>query len=85
VTASLHAHVPDTGIRIVSIPGIVRAHIWPAEDAKPEIAHVTLESDMQGEFRFTRCRHDDNLQFTMPGWQAFIAAVKAGELDGLVP
>jgi hypothetical protein len=56
----------------------------PAGDAAPEIPHVILDSQMKDDFNFPRCHHDDVLQFTIPGWRAFVEAVKAGEFDHLL-
>lgn len=84
MTTILHTRIPGTGVQIAKIPGSVRVISYPAEDVVPQVAHVTLDSDMRDEFHFTRCRHANPMKFTVPGWQAFIAAVKAGEFDGLL-
>ena len=77
--------VPGTGVRVVHLPGVVVAAVTPEADAAPEIPYVVLDSRMRDDFRHARCYHDDHMQFTIPGWQAFVAAVKAGEFDHLRP
>lgn len=80
---TITGNVPGEDVRVVMLPGVVRANNSFGDGA--EVPYVLLEGLMRDDFRFPRCRHDDHLQFTITGWRAFLAAVKAGEFDHVVP
>jgi len=73
---------PEVGLRLAVIPDVLR--VWYTAPAAGEIPHMGMDSLMGGEFRLTRCRHDDNFQFTPGGFRAFVEAAKAGEFDHLL-
>ena len=78
-------HVPDTGIRGGAVPDTVTVTYWPPVAGVPGPAgdaRITLSPHMNQLSR--PAGSSGEMTFTLPGWQEFAAAVKAGEFDGLL-